>query len=228
MYQSTELKVLRLLTSPSLRADKRNRVIPVINFLETRDFVIVVMPGWGQCWFLPPCGNMITRGDLAIKLTQGLEWLHEQGVAHADIHPFNIVISHADSRGISPENDFRQTFNLEYAFIDFGSAHVFPPGNPPFAVPITIPPDHISSPEQKEHLEGTEPIDVFAADVYNLGKTLETELTAALEEYDKEPLPRQKYEQYRNLLSAMTDSQPESRPTAAQVLNTLHIISNGE
>jgi len=72
---------------------------------------------------------------------------------------------------------------LEYAFIDFGSAHIFSPGDPPLASPITIPPDPISSPEQVEHDSqgyGKGKIDVFAADVYNLGKTLETELTAAI------------------------------------------------
>ena len=53
-YESTELKVLRMLTTPPLRADKRNRVIPVLNFLETRDIVIVVMAGWGFSWDAPP------------------------------------------------------------------------------------------------------------------------------------------------------------------------------
>jgi len=90
------------------------------------------------------------------------------------------MISHADSRGdweAPPENDFRKTCDVEYAFIDFGSAHIFSPGDPPFASPITIPPDPISSPEQVEHDTqgyGEGKIDVFAADVYNLGKTLET------------------------------------------------------
>ena len=93
------------------------------------------------------------------------------------------------------EDDFRQKFDVEYAFIDFGSAHIFPPGTPPIASPITSPPDPFSSPEQEDSLgdsedseENDKPIDVFAADVYNLGKTLESELTAALEVRSSDPM----------------------------------------
>ncbi|KIJ44862.1 hypothetical protein M422DRAFT_47205 [Sphaerobolus stellatus SS14] len=126
---------------------------------------------------------------MAIKLTQGLNLLHRQGIAHGDIHPRNIVISHDDS----------------------------------------LPPYPIQSPEQAVQAElveqveqGTEPIDIFAADIYNLGKTLETELTAALEKYDKENLRRQKnYQGYSNLLSAMTDPQPGNRSTVTRALATL-------
>ncbi|KIJ49236.1 hypothetical protein M422DRAFT_777720 [Sphaerobolus stellatus SS14] len=225
LHQSTELEVLRLLNSPSLRANKCNRVIPVLSFLKTHDFVIIVMPGWGFSWDAPPCGNMTTRGEMAIKFTECLEWLHQLGIAHGDIHPRNILISHADSRNWSalPENDFRQTSNIEYAFIDLGSAHIFTPGTPPIATPITTPPSPIHAPEQDA--EGTKPIDVFAADVYNLGKTLETELTAALKKYGEEYVRRQKeYQEYRNILSAMTDPQPGNRPTAAEALATLYVI----
>ncbi|KIJ53269.1 hypothetical protein M422DRAFT_242403 [Sphaerobolus stellatus SS14] len=164
-HESTELKALHMLTSPSLQVDQQNHVIPILNFLETRDIVIVIMAGWGLCWEYP-C----------------LVWLHEQGVAHGDIHPRNIVINHSDSRDLAAlaEDDFQQTSDLEYAFIDFGSAHIFSPGAPPITSPLTIPPDPIPSPEQEDSEENEGTIDVFAADVYNLGKSLETELTAAL------------------------------------------------
>ncbi|KAJ7785710.1 hypothetical protein B0H16DRAFT_2495 [Mycena metata] len=96
---SPELTALRLLFGPSLRKDKRNRAIPVLDFMETaHNFVIIVMPTWGICWSSPPCGNMTTRGELAMKLAETLQFLHANGVAHGDIHPFNIVINHFDSR----------------------------------------------------------------------------------------------------------------------------------
>lgn len=80
---SPELKALRLLSSPSLRADKRNRAIPVLDFVETtHNFVIIIMPAWGNCWQSPPCGNMTTRVELAMKLTETLRFLHANSVAH--------------------------------------------------------------------------------------------------------------------------------------------------
>jgi hypothetical protein len=103
-------------------------------------------------------------------------------LSHQDIHPFNIVINHLDSRNFSEsnENDFRLSFNVEYAYIDFGSAHTFGPGASSCGSPRTTPPEGISSPEQ-EAAEDDESLDIdlFAADVYNLGKTLEEELCAA-------------------------------------------------
>ncbi|KAJ7368616.1 hypothetical protein DFH08DRAFT_982829 [Mycena albidolilacea] len=159
---SPELKVLRMLSGSPLREDKRNRAIPVLEFVETaHDFVIAIMPVWGICWDSPPCGNMKTRGELAMKRGETLQFFHENGVAHGDIHPFNIVINHVDSRKFSEptaQYDFRDSFNCEYVYIDYGSAHTFPPGTP-----------------AEKALNEILDIDLFAADIYNLGKTLERE-----------------------------------------------------
>ncbi|KAJ7016927.1 hypothetical protein C8F04DRAFT_875131, partial [Mycena alexandri] len=108
--------------------DKRNHLIPVLDFLDTPFFVIVVMPAWGFDWNSPPCGNTKTRHEMAIKLTQCLEFFHEKGIAHGDIHPHNILLSHADRRDFAeqaPEKEFRIACEVEYAFIDLGSACMF-------------------------------------------------------------------------------------------------------
>ncbi|KIJ30966.1 hypothetical protein M422DRAFT_53565 [Sphaerobolus stellatus SS14] len=168
---------------------------------------------------------------MARKIVECLVWLHGQGVAHGDIHPGNIVISHdnARERPACAENDFRKVSELEYALIDFGAAHVFPGMDSPLAYPETTPPEAFSSSEQKEQHDKGGVIDVFAADVYNLGKTLERELDAALEEYGKEPLPTKQYEEYRKLLLAMMDPRPEKRPSAGKVLSTLERgVANSE
>ncbi|KAJ7689955.1 hypothetical protein B0H17DRAFT_1201982 [Mycena rosella] len=223
--ESPELKALHLFSGPSLRADKRNRVIPVLDFVETaHDFVIIIMPAWGLCWQSPPCGSMTTRGELAMKLTETLQFLHANGVAHGDIHPLNIVINHLDSRNFSEsnENDFRLSSNIEYAYIDFGSAHTFTPGVSSCGSPRTIPPEGISSPEQKaaadeENLD----INLFAADVYNLGKTLEQELCAAFEAYGERHIPDPR--EYKKILWDMT-SEPSRRPTATEVVGSLSAL----
>ncbi|KAJ6626384.1 hypothetical protein B0H10DRAFT_534680 [Mycena sp. CBHHK59/15] len=144
---------------------------PVLNFLETPFFVNVVMPAWGFDCNWPPCANMKTRGEMSIKLTECLQFLHENGIAHGDIHPHNILLSHADRRDFdqaAPEREFRLTCDVEYAFIDLGSACLFGPGPRPNVPPVTVPVQSIHAPEQKE--DGEEPIDVFAADVYTLAK----------------------------------------------------------
>ncbi|KAJ6476838.1 hypothetical protein C8R45DRAFT_1216683 [Mycena sanguinolenta] len=223
-HGSPESTVLRKFSSPPLRAGKRNRVIPVIDFIDTKhDFII---PRWGICWNSPPCGNMTTRGELAIKLTETLQLFHEHGVAHGD---FNIVINHDDSRNFSESchNDFRQSRNIEYAYIDFGAAHIFAPGTPTTGCPNTRPPDGFCSPEQETVMEDDVkiPIDLFAADVYNIGKTVESELLDAFEEYGdghiRQPM---EYEQYKRILRQMTDIDPSRRPAATGLLELFYAL----
>ncbi|KAJ7845495.1 kinase-like domain-containing protein [Mycena olivaceomarginata] len=226
---STELAALRFLTAPSQRADKRNRVIPVLDFLDTTDVVIVVMPSWGFDWHLPPCGHVSTRADMAIQLTQGLQHLHDLGIAHGDIHIGNILFSHGPFRPFherAPDRDFRLEAKVAYAFIDFGSAFIFSREASPFGTPITVPPDSFRAPEQTDPPTGD--IDLFAADVYNLGKVLEIELAAAVEHYGEESLHDHQLKEYTKILADMTDINPSIRPTAAvafQRIRTLYSLS---
>ncbi|KAJ7900921.1 kinase-like domain-containing protein [Mycena leptocephala] len=227
LHQTTELAALRVLESPSLRTDKRNCLIPVLDFLHTPFFIIVVMPVWGFDWNSPPCGNTKTRHEMSIKLTKCLEFFHEKGIAHGDIHPHNILLSQADRRDFAeqaPEKEFRLSCAVEYAFIDLGSACMFKPGAPPVAQAITVPPKSVRAPEQTEDCD--EPINLFAADVYNLGKTLELELSAAIQHYGGDRLAEQNLEAYRNILSAMTDPQPSTRLTAAQAAAALSALQD--
>jgi hypothetical protein len=99
-----------------------------------------------------------------------------------DIHIGNILFSHGPFRPFherAPERDFRLKAKVAYAFIDFGSAYDFSGGTPPFGTPITVPPESVRAPEQTDPASGD--IDLFAADVYNLGKVLGIELATALE-----------------------------------------------
>ncbi|KAJ7791656.1 hypothetical protein B0H14DRAFT_3500201 [Mycena olivaceomarginata] len=63
-------------------------------------------------------------------------------------------------------------------------------------------------------------IDLFAADIYNLGKTLERELRAAYKQYGDEHIDPK---EYKSILSAMT-GEPAQRPTAAEVLAALRSL----
>ncbi|KAJ7715441.1 kinase-like domain-containing protein [Mycena maculata] len=221
--QSTELTVLRFLTMSCQREDKRNRVIPILDFLDTTDLVIVVMPSWGFDWHLPPCGNASTRADMAIQLTEGLQFLHDRGIAHGDIHVGNILFNHGAFRPFherAPEREFRLDAKVAYAFIDFGSASIFSHGDPPFGTPITVPPESVRAPEQADPATGE--INLFAADVYNLGKVLEIELAAAVEHYGE--LQDCHLTEYSNLLADMTNTDPCIRPTAAVAFERIYAL----
>ncbi|KAJ7639223.1 kinase-like domain-containing protein [Roridomyces roridus] len=221
-----ELKVLGLLCSDPLRADTRNRTIPVLEFVETRhDFVIVVMPSWGFSWYCPGCGSMATRIELALKLVETLQFLHENKIAHGDIHSGNILINHVDNRHFSApkEADFRLGSDVEYAYIDFGSSHVLEPGIS-CGHPITLPPEGAASPEQELLFDDKNAtIDVFAADIYNLGKVLEKELRQAFKDYGENHMPEPL--EYNKILSDMTSEQPSDRPSASEVVQMLRNLS---
>lgn len=118
--------------------------------------------------------------------------MHSAGVAHGvmlaaawvvicshptwqDIHEDNLVCNHEDTRkNDSPGAPFQSTFNFQLAFIDFGSAMLFPEGAPP-VVPVASlrsrPPEPFGAPE----LWGDSDVDLFSADIFAAGQVLLTE-----------------------------------------------------
>ena len=72
---------------------------------------------------------------------------------------------------------FQSTFDFRFAFIDFGFSVRFDPDDADHLVESQYcPPVEFASPEQ--HRTG-EKYDIFASDVYNLGRVLEHELEQA-------------------------------------------------
>ena len=100
-----------------------------------------------------------------------------------DIHCANILWNHDDTRNPRADNQpgkpavpFHSTFDFRIAFIDFGSATRFTPGETThFITADHIPPSAFAAPEQSQD----EPYDVLRSDVYNVGKVLEHELEEA-------------------------------------------------
>ena len=72
---------------------------------------------------------------------------------------------------------FQSTFDFRFAFIDFGFSVRFDPGDTNHLIePGQSPPDEFAAPEQ---CRTGEQYDLFASDVYNLGRVLEHELEQA-------------------------------------------------
>jgi hypothetical protein len=64
---SQELEIWRYLNSPKLRADKRNRTIPLLDIFRSDDTVFVVMPEWTYVSSLPSCLNVREHLDDAVQ-----------------------------------------------------------------------------------------------------------------------------------------------------------------
>ncbi|KAF8968818.1 hypothetical protein BDZ97DRAFT_1902828 [Flammula alnicola] len=159
---STELQILRLLNSPSMRSDPRNATVPVIEFLEFHDWKFVVMP------FLEGCDayDLLTSHECLDFGCQILE----------DISHENIMMNF---RGSLPRKDFydpesqraikfdpipgfRSTFPVRYSFIDFGQSAYFLPGIHPSKCR--------GRPHRAPEVNGRFKYDPFAADVYQVAQ----------------------------------------------------------
>jgi len=158
--------------------------------------------------------------DLGAQLADALSYVHGRSVVHRDVKPENILITEVPTLG----------YTLVGKLADFGVAQ--------FADGSTITSDGAImgtaayiSPEQARGDEvGT------ASDIYSLGLVLleairgEREYTgsaieAALARLRRAPaIPDELPDEWRALLSAMTDDDPANRPTAHDVAATLRDI----
>ena len=77
-----------------------------------------------------------------------------------------------------PAVPFHSTFDFRFAYIDFGCAvHFSPDATDHLVTAEHIPPSHFAAPEQSEG----KPYDMFASDVFNVGKVFQTELEEAMQ-----------------------------------------------
>ncbi|KAF6753298.1 other/AgaK1 protein kinase [Ephemerocybe angulata] len=138
---SDELKIFQRLNSTKARADPRNHTLPVLEYLTFDGFVFVVMPRWGDSFTCDvdqlPFSAVSEIFDLAETLFEGLEFLHENCIAHRDITHGNTVMNVIEPMVFSGRSDMRKPGDVRYAYIDWDAAIIFPEGTDIRSVQVT-------------------------------------------------------------------------------------------
>lgn len=213
--QENEMRLLAAFDHPGLVAafdagvDTRNdeeRAYLVMELADGRDLRAILADG--------PL-TVPETARIGIRLAGALSQVHEHGVIHRDIKPANILVSDDDGVGQSVK------------LADFGVALVMN-DNRLTATGFTVGTAQYLSPEQAQGL-GLTP----ASDIYSLGLVLLECLTGRAE-YPGTPIetasarlhrapqvPLELPGPLRELLEAMTDMDPEKRPTAQHVEQAL-------
>ena len=213
--QETEMRLLAAFDHPGLVAafdagvDTRNdeeRAYLVMELAEGRDLRAVLSDG--------PL-TVPETARIGIRIAGALSQVHEHAVIHRDIKPANILVS--DDDGLA------QSVKLA----DFGVALVMN-DNRLTATGFTVGTAQYLSPEQAQGLHLTP-----KSDIYSLGLVLLECLTGHAE-YPGTPvetasarlhrapqIPLELPAPLRSLLAAMTDMDPEKRPTAKDVEHAL-------
>jgi len=213
--QETEMRLLAAFDHPGLVAafdagvDTRNgeeRAYLVMELAEGRDLKAVLSDG-------PVTHPETTR--IGVRLAGALAQVHAQGVIHRDIKPANILVSEGA--------DGAESVKLA----DFGVALVMDDSRLT-ATGFTVGTAQYLSPEQAQGLHLTP-----ASDIYSLGLVL-LECLTGKPEYPGTPvetasarlhrapeIPEELPNGLRGLLQAMTDMDPDRRPTAGDVEEVL-------
>jgi len=230
--ESPTFRILHLLSTNPLRADPRNHTIPCVKFIPAGHWTFISQACWGDTWSWPFFDSMNTRLEMARQLIEGVAFMHENQIGHGDIHTGNILFNHSNSRPKemvssgelnTPIVPFHSTFDFRMAFIDFECAVHFQRGIEPLVRPNMVPPSHTAAPEQLK--EGEETYDMFSADVFNLGRTLQREIQEArVKNHRAVTTACDKIRQYDNLLDLMTKEIPSERLTAATAYQLLMAI----
>ncbi|THH04988.1 hypothetical protein EW146_g10020, partial [Bondarzewia mesenterica] len=107
-----ELAVLAYFSSPPLSDDPRNHCVPLLDVLDVSgdDVRISVTPLFRD-WYAPPFCMTVEALGFIRQLLEGLEFMHEHGIAHCNIAPRNILM---DARELFPEG-FHGAYNMNPA-----------------------------------------------------------------------------------------------------------------
>ncbi|MDI2034907.1 serine/threonine-protein kinase [Paenarthrobacter nitroguajacolicus] len=213
--QETEMRLLAAFDHPGLVAafdagvDTRND--------EERAYLVMELAGSRDLRALLSEGPLTVpeTARIGIMIAGALAQVHEHGVIHRDIEPANILVSDDDGLAESVK------------LADFGVALVMN-DNRLTATGFTVGTAQYLSPEQAQGLHLTP-----KSDIYSLGLVL-LECLTGYAEYPGTPIetasarlhrapqvPLELPAPLRSLLQAMTDMDPEMRPTAHEVEQAL-------
>ncbi|KAG8997917.1 hypothetical protein FRB90_012409 [Tulasnella sp. 427] len=212
---SPEITIGRLLASPDLIKDPRNRCAPLLDVLEDPvdiESVILVFPLLRRLDHPRPT----TVGEFVPMIQQTLEtlaFLHENEIAHRDCAFDNIMM---DGRAIYPEGWHPQSFlrarqypktlqpgsirdveDMSYYFIDFGLAT--------YKQNLTT---GMDGQERAPELSDIEPYDPYKLDVYILGMAFRRFFQTTYQQTD--------FKYLQPITDYMTVPNPSARPTAKQ------------
>ncbi|KAI0345825.1 hypothetical protein BDW22DRAFT_1353433 [Trametopsis cervina] len=209
-----ELRVLqRLLTTSS----SRNHTIPA-EIVPCSATSVVVMPWLNEITFLS-WHSLDTLTDVIRQVLQGLEFMHENGIAHFDIYETNVVVCCEPSLPTSP---FPVQESRCY-LIDFGSSKELPPpprgGHGDICVPFLPTGGHYDPPEGKDS------VNPYAYDIYCAGRTAWNACERAslyarrIPSKGRVRVPPALWE----FCKMLSDNDPRMRPTASQSIKLLQI-----
>ncbi|KAJ7074511.1 kinase-like domain-containing protein [Mycena amicta] len=223
---SAEIGIHQYLDSPPLRSDPRNHTIPVLDVLPLPDtpFSILVTPFCREFDY-PPFHCRQEFVDAMTQYIEGLEFMHEQNIAHMDIAPKNMLMD--ESRVVPKGSHFSRPRThdgryelfcwtdrcsvspVNYYYIDFGLSRYFPEGNEAARKTGTLRtfPD---IPELSLDIRNNP----FPVDIFHLGLTMHKLIYCYPD-----------LEIFRPVADAMTAAEPFARAKPAQSLAHLRDIA---
>ncbi|KAI0337427.1 hypothetical protein BDW22DRAFT_1364050 [Trametopsis cervina] len=208
--------VLRRLLAIS---SSRNHTIPA-EIIPCSETSIIVMPCLREA-IVMSWDSLDTLTDVIWQVLQGLEFMHENGIAHFDVHIDNLVVCCKPSL---PTSLFPVDESKCY-FIDFGSSKELPPpqrgGHGDIYIPFLPYGGHYDPPE------GRERVNPYAYDIYSTGQTalymckmasLDAQHVECKERFCVPPA-------LREFCRILANEDTRMRPTASQSITLLQIAS---
>ncbi|KAG8832353.1 hypothetical protein FRC18_005181 [Serendipita sp. 400] len=183
---TNEAPIAFLFTDGGAIEEPRNHCVPVLDTFVEDDLVYIVMPLL-RAFNDPPFMAVAEVVDFVDQMIQGIEYMHEQNVAHRDITVGNIMM---DASELYPEgfHPVRQNLSrnglaevvglmrmhapVRYYLIDFGSAIAFEKGTPSrdkYAEGRT------GRDEDVPEFRFNNPYDPFKVDIFQFGNLLKKE-----------------------------------------------------
>ncbi|KAI0258475.1 kinase-like domain-containing protein, partial [Gloeopeniophorella convolvens] len=213
-----ELQINRKVSSEPLLSNPRNHCAPLLDVLELPDSPPIMVHTMMRPYYNP---RFQTYGEFVAffeQICEGVQFLHENNIAHRDCTAQNIVLDPSrmypksfHPTEINRSKDFRRParwytrtrYPPRYYLIDFGLSREYDPTHgPPRELPLRG-----GDKSAPEHRDMQTPCDPFPTDVYYLGN-----------------LVREDYMEYKGLefmeplIADMVHEDPARRPTIDQVV----------
>ncbi|KAI0056213.1 hypothetical protein BV25DRAFT_1832438 [Artomyces pyxidatus] len=177
-----ESSIACMLRAGALCGDPRNHSVPILEVFEDANYAgysFMVMP-FQREMDRPPFASVGEIVDFVDQMLEGLVFMHEQGVAHRDCAPKNILMD-GDAMfplGFHPVLDLflpdaqtptvysivpRAIAGVRYYFVDFGLSSYIPSGQPGLVVGMD------DRDQDVPELSETVPYDPFKVDIFSIG-----------------------------------------------------------